>query len=242
MHHKEIIKEVRIRIWVPRLQVNLSRGKRYWLCNCLLCEKEQLINEKKLLLGNPHLCSCINDLPGKRFGKWTIIERDERAERSGYWIAECDCGFRSSVRQDHLIYRRSRSCGCEVQKIRRLKRKLNKVVLCKDRAIVYLGEHKAMIDLEDVDKIKDHYWSLQNGYARTYISENHLVFMQKMIMNTDARVYRKNSNRLDNRKKNLTIKSQTYKKQKAKHNAMRSRKSLGELISLYGTSAGLYFP
>lgn len=53
------------------------------------------------------------DLRGRRFGRWTAIERAENSP-SGYtrWVCRCDCGERKTVDKLSLMTGRSKSCGC----------------------------------------------------------------------------------------------------------------------------------
>lgn len=58
-----------------------------------------------------------NDLTGKTFGKWTVLNFDEeRSCNSGkkYWICQCSCEAKTikSVRSDQLTSGHSKSCGC----------------------------------------------------------------------------------------------------------------------------------
>lgn len=65
----------------------------------------------------------------------------------------------------------------------------------------------AMIDLTDVDIIKQYKWNLSGGYARTVV-DGHGLFMHKVIMgdfNNNFTIDHINRNRLDNRKSNLRI-------------------------------------
>lgn len=51
--------------------------------------------------------------PGDRFGKLTVIKRDEtRADNRRYYICKCDCGNVVSVKCSHLTSGRTKSCGC----------------------------------------------------------------------------------------------------------------------------------
>lgn len=52
------------------------------------------------------------DMTGKRFGRWTVLERDCLEKRNAYWICRCDCGNYGIVRGDELRDGRSGSCGC----------------------------------------------------------------------------------------------------------------------------------
>lgn len=55
----------------------------------------------------------IKDITGQRFGALVAIGIDfERDGRHLYWICDCDCGVRKSIRGAHLKAGRIRSCGC----------------------------------------------------------------------------------------------------------------------------------
>jgi hypothetical protein len=48
----------------------------------------------------------LQDLTGKKFGKWTVTGRGQ----PGYWLCTCECGCTRQVRGDNLKKDRSRSC------------------------------------------------------------------------------------------------------------------------------------
>lgn len=55
----------------------------------------------------------LGDLTGKKYGRLTVIKKDE--EKSGrhiFWVCECSCGNTTTVRGDHIVSGRTRSCGC----------------------------------------------------------------------------------------------------------------------------------
>lgn len=54
------------------------------------------------------------DLTGQRFGRLTVISKDnERITKSGsYWICKCDCGTTKSVKSSSLRRGEIQSCGC----------------------------------------------------------------------------------------------------------------------------------
>ena len=89
----------------------------------------------------------------------------------------------------------------------------NKIVLYDEYAeiIIYNKDceevARALIDIEDVDKIKNYKWCLSHGYAYNIKSD---IRLHRLIMNcTDDKVVDHiNRDRLDNRKSNLRICSQ----------------------------------
>lgn len=51
--------------------------------------------------------------PKQKYGKLTVINRDtENPNRKPYWICQCDCGKKTSVRADYLTSGTIASCGC----------------------------------------------------------------------------------------------------------------------------------
>lgn len=54
------------------------------------------------------------DLTGKRFGRLTVIERNEKTTKSCsvYWKCICDCGNETIVSRNSLRSSHTKSCGC----------------------------------------------------------------------------------------------------------------------------------
>lgn len=52
------------------------------------------------------------DLSGRKFGRWTVVERDNSKKQGVYWKCRCECGRIKSVRSDSLELGKSVSCGC----------------------------------------------------------------------------------------------------------------------------------
>lgn len=53
------------------------------------------------------------DLTGQRFGKLTVLRRDNDAiGRGTCWMCQCDCGNVKSIRSATLVNGDSKSCGC----------------------------------------------------------------------------------------------------------------------------------
>jgi len=55
------------------------------------------------------------DITGKRFGHWTVLERDKvhPNTRNSYWICKCDCGKVKVLNRSTLVSGASKSCGCK---------------------------------------------------------------------------------------------------------------------------------
>lgn len=57
--------------------------------------------------------SATKDMRGKRFGRWTVIERAENSkDNRSQWLCRCDCGNEKIIKLSDLRNGRSRSCGC----------------------------------------------------------------------------------------------------------------------------------
>lgn len=95
-------------------------GRKYYRCRCD-CGTEREIYYRSILTGVSQSCGCLRrelqkdkamDLGGRRFGKLTVLFRDKA--RDGYWVCDCDCGNRKSIRGVSLTMEKNptRSCGC----------------------------------------------------------------------------------------------------------------------------------
>ena len=97
--------------------------KRKWLCRCD-CGTESLITSGSLRIGGQTMCRrCRNakgfpfeDLSGKKFGRWTVIEFSGRKMCGGkpkiLWKCICDCGTIKYIGGPTLRRGESKSCGC----------------------------------------------------------------------------------------------------------------------------------
>lgn len=57
------------------------------------------------------------DLTGQRFGRLTVIKRDEdrvdkRGRHTAMWVCKCECGTVKTVAGGHLKSGHTKSCGC----------------------------------------------------------------------------------------------------------------------------------
>ena len=53
------------------------------------------------------------DLVGKRFGRLTVIKREENDSRNkAMFLCKCDCGNEKVLVSDNLSSGKSNSCGC----------------------------------------------------------------------------------------------------------------------------------
>lgn len=159
----------------------------------------------------------VKDISGQKFGRLTAIKivgykKDKRA----IWYCHCDCGNNVNVCGTELRSGHTKSCGC-LQKELLVKRNKdmayhNTYDLSGEYGIGYDVKGKEFyFDLDDYDKIKDYYWSVNNnGYVTTSNNQKHL---HRTIMNVDNKQWtcvqvdhiHGNDTRNDNRKSNLRI-------------------------------------
>ena len=52
------------------------------------------------------------DLTGQRFGRLTVIKREENRNKLPVWLCKCDCGTEIRVLGCNLRTNHTRSCGC----------------------------------------------------------------------------------------------------------------------------------
>lgn len=101
------------------LEETHKNGKRYYKCRCE-CGTEKEVYSRSLEQGSSLSCGCLRkeltheramDLTGRRIGRLVVLGRDE--SKHGFWICECDCGNRKSIRGTSLTHKNpTSSCGC----------------------------------------------------------------------------------------------------------------------------------
>lgn len=52
------------------------------------------------------------DIKGKKYNRWTVIEKSKTKNGKTYWLCECECGKRKIVYGTSLRSGKSKSCGC----------------------------------------------------------------------------------------------------------------------------------
>lgn len=100
-----------------------KRNAVQWLCKCE-CGNTVIVRGADLRSGQVKSCGCliaersreihgINRV-GKKYGKLTVINIDEKAEQGKglRWICQCECGNITSVLGSNLESGATRSCGC----------------------------------------------------------------------------------------------------------------------------------
>jgi len=100
----------------------IKDGRLHWLCRCE-CGTEKPIREYYLVSGKSRSCGCAfqrpaapvkTDLPGKTFGRLTVISYEGRLgnDRRHHWRCKCECGNETVVAERYLLEGRTLSCGC----------------------------------------------------------------------------------------------------------------------------------
>lgn len=58
----------------------------------------------------------VDDLTGRRFGRWTVLKQvpipEYHAETCAFWLCRCDCGTEKVVSAKNLKKGATNSCGC----------------------------------------------------------------------------------------------------------------------------------
>lgn len=88
-------------------------------------------------------------------------------------------------------------------------------------------EEKVLIDLEDIDTVKNIIWKKQSKYVVGIGTDDQCMYeLPNLILDTDDRVYHIDGNIFNNKKENLEI----IKKKKYKHHFSRSKKHKNKIL------------
>ena len=101
-----------------------KRGEIRWCCQCK-CGNKTVIPGSYLRTENTRSCGCLEkenldrihesriiDETGKKYGRWTVIERGFDDRHGAFWLCKCECGEERIVLGTSLRNGESRSCGC----------------------------------------------------------------------------------------------------------------------------------
>lgn len=67
------------------------------------------------------------DLIGQKFGRLTVIERQESRQGRSMWLCQCECGKQKIVSSSHLKSGAVKSCGCLNKEIASKRGELSKI-------------------------------------------------------------------------------------------------------------------
>ena len=178
------------------------------------------------------------DLTGKVFGRWTVIQQAEdyvisSGKHYAQWLCKCQCE-KNTIRivgHTQLKQGKSLSCGCITSEgIKARSKKYNKYDLSGEYGIGYTTkEEEFWFDLDDYEKIKDHCWYYdEHGYLRTTINGKHIRLHRYIMGVDDPNIFvdhkkhpPRNEHKIDNRKNNLRIvtpKENVYNSSLSKNN------------------------
>ena len=152
-----------------------------------------------------------SELIGKKFGRLTFIRYFGKVGRYKMATVKCDCSDNEfNVILDNLLKGTTTSCGCffKEQMYKRFK-KFNTYDLTGEYGIGYASKGEEFyFDLEDYEKIKNHYWRTYDGYIVTSY-KNKSTFFHRMVSPeiTDKNyvIDHINRDKKDNRKSNLRV-------------------------------------
>lgn len=210
----------------PHIQPNGAKVT-MWKCQCD-CGNIKTIMATSLKNGRTQSCGCYNkerisesnskNLIGRKFGRLTVIKRDEN--RASHWFCLCDCQKNTlnpkykSIFSGNLINGKIVSCGCynkEQSKIqmKKMRKQYNTYDFNDNTVHVYDNtNNKIIIDRDDFDKIKDFYWYVdKKGYV-VATEQKKVIKLHRFLLNITDKyqcVDHINHIKIDNRKSNLRI-------------------------------------
>lgn len=89
-------------------------GKSYWECRCS-CGEIKAVDGRSLRKGQTLSCGHetkkLQDLTGKQFGEWEVINHAFERNRRHYWKVKCSCGKEGLLDSFSLTSGHSKSCG-----------------------------------------------------------------------------------------------------------------------------------
>ena len=117
---KEIVGKDFGALHVIRATNESKKGLTLYECQCscgntVKRTRDQLIHNQDKTCGNCRSCG-LEDLVGRQFGLWTVLEKVPNTGRSGkgrsQWLCQCQCGTKRIVGETQLTRDRTHSCGC----------------------------------------------------------------------------------------------------------------------------------
>lgn len=157
------------------------------------------------------------DIIGKKFGRLLVLEKTDKKISNGTYIykCKCDCGNELEVPSSYLLNGHKRSCNCyRSEYMSKKQKKYNRIEVEGNIAKIYFfnSDRYAIIDKEDVDKVKEYCWfdRPKKYYPSAQINGKTVELHRLIKPNNDKGFVTDHINRnpLDNRKENLRIVTQ----------------------------------
>lgn len=131
-----------------------------WECQCD-CGNTINVSSQKLRTGHTKSCGCLrhtnpknyinhnfDDLTGKRFGRLTVIYREENSKSgNSMWKCKCDCGNETVVPACRLRSGKTKSCGCFRKEFHQVKGSSKKKTLQKNKKTILETKYKPYKDI-----------------------------------------------------------------------------------------------
>lgn len=138
---------------------------------------------------------------GDRYGNLTVLGFSHKTKNNQYYYkCKCDCGKEIVVRKTLLTTGKQLSCGCAT---RRVKRKENKYIIDGQYVKIFMGNGSvALIDVEDLEKVTQHYWNIGGG-SRYVFSYTAKMPLHRFVYGKNVMLDHINGDTMDNRKSNL---------------------------------------
>lgn len=165
----------------------------------------------------------LQDLTGKQFGRFVVVKRvlppsHLKNPCHSFWLCRCSCGNEKIVSSTSLRSGTTKSCGCYSRDVRKAKkgtyeikpkdkrRRYHQYETIDDYIKVHGDNYEFFIDVDDIEIIENHYWTLNNGYLESNI-RGRRVRLHRLIMNAPPGtiVDHQDHDKLNNRKNNLRI-------------------------------------
>jgi len=177
------------------------------------------------------------DLTNREFNRLTVIREVGRSNSGDVlWLCKCNCGNLEDiiVTSSNLQLYHTQSCGCyKKEKISEAKKINNIFNTSGEYGLGYTTKNEEFyFDLEDYKLLNSYSWhTTDNGYLTNNYEHTHL-YLHRLIMKVNKKdeiVDHINGNKLDNRKCNLRVCTQS-------NNQMNCEKQKNNTSSVTGVS------